>query len=119
MLTIDHMCEIVADVTYKDWKFTIGDDDGHPWLQVSFPAVDNYAPHIMNIQTGRKWRLSRFMCKGEVVQTALAACLAAEEHEARELFRYKGQSIYDGHYDPDALAALRADPTSRNVRSAA
>ena len=116
MLTIDHMREIVSEITYRDWRFTIGDDDGHPWLQVEFDTENNFAPFDLTTQRGRKWRLSRFMCKGEVVQTALAAVLAAEEHETREGFRYRGAPIFDGHYDVDALVEFRRDPTSRQFR---
>lgn len=119
MLTIAQMQEILAEVSYRDWSFIVGDDQGHPWLQVSFEVADNYPPFNQTTQTGRKWRLSRHMCKGELVQTALAAVLAAEEHEARELFHFQGASIFDGHYDPEALVRLRKNPISRQFRRAA
>lgn len=58
-------------------------------------------------QNGRWWRLSPHMTDGEIVQTALKACLAFEEHEIREKFLFDGVSIFDPHYDLDALVALR------------
>lgn len=58
------------------------------------------------IGNGRKWRLSEFMTKSEVVQTVFMAYLAWIEHEARELFLYKGEPIFSPHYDVDALVGL-------------
>jgi len=56
---------------------------------------------------GRKWLLSQYMTKGEIVQTAFKAVLTAMEHEIRETFTYKGASIFDPHYDIDKLLELR------------
>jgi hypothetical protein len=86
---------VLEDVVYKDWAIVTGED----YLQVVF---------IVNgqIQRGRKWRISEYMSKSELVQTALAAVLAAEEHEARERFLYKGYAVYGPHFDVDALVGL-------------
>jgi hypothetical protein len=65
---------------------------------------------------GRKWFLSEHMTDGEVVQTALMACLAASEHEIREQFKYRGVSIFDPHYDIERLVELRKDPASIKER---
>lgn len=46
------------------------------------------------------------MVKSEVVATAMKAVLAAEEHEARELFKYRGKAIFNPHIDVDALAGV-------------
>lgn len=59
---------------------------------------------------GRKWRLSPHMTDGEIAQTALMATLAAVEHETREQFTYKGVSVFDPHYDIEALVDLRRSP---------
>jgi hypothetical protein len=60
------------------------------------------------IGSGRKWRLSAWMTKSEVVQTAFMAYLAWMEHEVRESFKYKGEAIFSPHYDVDALVKLSA-----------
>ena len=57
---------------------------------------------------GRKWRISAFMTRSEVVQTALKAVLTYTEHEVRESFKYRGVSIFDPHYNVDELHALRS-----------
>ncbi len=72
----------------------------HPTLQVEFIVLDSG-----ETWRGRKWLLSQHMTEGEVVQTALMACLAAEEHEAREAFRYKGKALFGPHLAVEALLA--------------
>jgi len=57
-------------------------------------------------QTSRKWRLSTYMTKSELVQTALKAVLTAEEHEARETFHYKGEAIFGPHFDIEELVRI-------------
>ncbi len=58
---------------------------------------------------GRKWMLSYHMTEGEIVQTALMACLAAEEHEAREAFTYKGHVLFGPHISIDRLLEVADD----------
>lgn len=52
---------------------------------------------------GFLWLLSPFMTPGEVVRTALLAVLTAEEHEARERFRFRGKAVFGPHLDVEAL----------------
>lgn len=91
---------ILQDVTYKDWTFFVS---GKPdfYLQVRFPHPDGSG----KVLTGRKWRLSEYMNRTELVQTALMAVLAAVEHEAREEFLYKGQAVFGPHIDIEARLA--------------
>lgn len=56
---------------------------------------------------GRRWLLSTYMTDGEIVQTVFLAVMTAIEHEAREMFLYRGHSIFDPHYDIDKLVELR------------
>jgi len=53
---------------------------------------------------GRKYYISDHMIEAEVVQTALMAVLAFEEHEARERFTYKGKRLFGPHICLDALS---------------
>jgi hypothetical protein len=100
----------LVHVSYKDFSFNVRslvgvDDMERFYLQVSWPGVDAISGLPRQCK-GRKWFLSEHMTKSEVVQTALAAVLAIEEHEARELFMYKSHPVFGPHYDVDALAAL-------------
>lgn len=88
---------ILKDVQYKDgWSFFVS---GAPdfYLQVRLTDAEGKK------YTGRKWRLSNFMTRSELVQTALGAILACEEHETREAFRWRGRAIFGPHFDVHAL----------------
>jgi hypothetical protein len=95
---------IIADIKFASWEFVVT-DKGDGWnLQVQF-----YAPDIDNLdlpdtlQKGRKWYISSYATRQEVVRTAFKACLTAIEHEACEQFKYKGVAIHNPHIDPDEL----------------
>lgn len=102
MLTTTQMKEILAEVEYRDWVLHVEEDAPIPYLQVRFvaPDVDDWEP---SWQHGRKWWLSSYMTKSELVQTALKAVLTAEEHEARERFLYQGRRIFGPHINVDVL----------------
>lgn len=51
----------------------------------------------------REWPLTPSMTKSEIVQTAFMAIMAAQEHETREAFKYKGKAIFGPHFDVDDL----------------
>ena len=108
-MNITDMTAIVEDIQYKDWVIGVYSDmagRGY-YLQVSFFADGE-------VQKCRKWRLSTFMTKSEIVQTAFAACLAAEEHECREKFEYKGAKIFGPHLDVDNLVNIAFTYDVRN-----
>lgn len=97
------IASLLGQIEYRpDWDIGLYSTPGELYLQVSF--VDNGKR-----QSGRKWRISRYMTKSEIVGTAFKACLTAEEHETRERFRYNGVPIYSPHFDVDALAVLATD----------
>lgn len=87
---------IINDITYKDWSIYVDEKNTNWYLYVAFLADGD-------IQKGRKWYVSPHSTRSEVVQTALLAILTAEEHEARETFRYKGAKIFGPHIDVDFL----------------
>jgi len=95
--------EILEDITYKNWRFVVNTkrSDG-VYLQVKFDDVDIDTGN-MGEQSGRKWYISPFSTKSEVIQTALKACLTAEEHECREKFKYKNTAIFGPHLNVDEL----------------
>jgi hypothetical protein len=113
------VAEIVEQITFRDWRWRLGQDDHRMWLQVEFDAPDAECRcatrpqlcghHKPRIQRGRKWFLSAHMTRSEIVQTALMAALAAVEHEAREDFRYRGQAVFAPHFDVEALRLLASE----------
>lgn len=106
-LRLDQIKRIVDRIDYLDWMIHIEpvneDPEGPIYLQVSFDAWDE-ASGKFQLQYGRKWLVSRYSTTSEIVQTALKAVLAAQEHEVREGFRYKGKAIFGPHFDVDDLA---------------
>lgn len=67
---------------------------------------------------GRKWLLSKHMTDGEIVQTTFLALMTAIEHEAREQFFYKGEAVFDPHYDIEKLVELHRRPDALKEREA-
>lgn len=89
---------VIRQVAYKDWTFRILPKGDGFLLQTRFVASGE-------LQSCRKWYISSHSTQSEVVQTAFKAVLSAEEHEVRELFKYKGQSIFNPHFNVDQRAA--------------
>ena len=77
-------------------------EDHKLYLQVKAPAACSNTG-VVKAQRGRKWYLSPWMTKSELVQTALKAALTYVEHETREHFKYRGRAVFGPHYDVDAL----------------
>lgn len=106
--------DALSKVTYRDWWLRLGtDSDEAIWIQWAFNATDVESGEARE-HFCRKWRISSHMTDAEIVQTAFAAALAAEEHECRENFKYLGAPIFNPHLSLDALLA-RAGSTE--VRS--
>lgn len=98
--------QILANVTYtcrQNTGFTHGHmGDGYyiqHWQQIDCANTGEMGPP----HTGRKWYISKYMTTSEIVQTALMAILAYEEHEVRERFHYKGERPFGPHVDVEAL----------------
>jgi hypothetical protein len=94
------------EVAYKDWTALVGRQAEGFYVQWRFNAPCNSTGGDV-VQKGRKWYVSPHATKSEVVQTLLKAALAAEEHEAREQFLYKGRAVYGPHPDVDVLWAAQ------------
>lgn len=101
------IADVVKQISYKDtWRILLGSKSASgamitAYIQVVLPGGQ---------WRGRKWLISEHMTEGEIVQTCLMAFLAAEEHEAREAFTYKGKTIFGPHLSIDNLIAI-ADQT--------
>lgn len=112
--------EILADVAFGKWEFLVHPSDAGfrrrdyrpppPYLQVQAtePCVETGEMHTWR---GRKWFLSPYMTRSEVVQTAFLAVMVAIEHETRATFTYQGEAIFSPHYNVDRLVELRATGT--------
>ena len=94
-------------ISYLDWVFYIGRKGETIYLQVQFMAPNNYHPEQIDLQKCRKWQLSEWMIKTELVQTAWAAVQRAVLHEASEQFKYNDADIYNTHMNVELLCDMR------------
>ena len=123
MMRVSEVHNILAQCRYPGYTFavhgTFAQDEGATYLQATFDAPCTTAGDVQPQKT-RKWMLSPHMTRSEIVQTTFKCVLTAVEHEARENFRYRGQTIYGPHFDVEALVAHRkADLDHAAVRTAA
>jgi hypothetical protein len=118
MKTLSDFEKLVAQIGYKPgWRITVSQTQGGGhYLQVVFEAVEAGMTTV-GVQGCRKWFLSPHMTDGEVVQTALIAVLAAEEHEAREFFLYKGRPIFGPHFNLNRLVELCDQANATELRT--
>jgi len=102
-----YLSEIISECSYPDMRFNLLYDEDHDvyFLQVSFWAID-VEDGYNKLMKGRKWYLSPYMTKSEVVGTAFKAVITALEHEAREKFKFVGAAVYNPHFDVDALSNI-------------
>ena len=102
-------------VHYKDWILSINWQGIHSiYMQGGFDAPNVETGQVEWTRT-RKWLLSRHMTRSEVIQTAFKLVMTAEEHETRERFLYRGEAVFQPHYDIEDLVKLqRAE--SKDVR---
>jgi hypothetical protein len=116
--TIDRFDEVLSRIEYPGYSFVVSNKGENFFMQVRCTALCNVTNAPMRWR-GRKWLLSRHMVDGEIVQTALKAVFTALEHEAREKFKYRGQAIFDPHYDIEQLVNLRKSQAAIKERTPA
>lgn len=97
--------QILGAIAYKNWRLNTGVDNGRTYMQWVFRGVCAKTGQL-ELQHCRKWYLSPHMTESELVQTAFAAALAAEEHECREFFQYKGFRPFNPHISVDAILGV-------------
>lgn len=104
MKTLQDLTEIVSNIEYnrhtRSWAVVLAvSPSGDPYLQVQgMEAGQKW--------TGKKWKLSYHMTTTEVVYTAFKAVQAAEDHEMREFFTYKGVPVCHPHVDVEYLVEV-------------
>jgi hypothetical protein len=105
---------VLQQVSYPGYVFEVNLEEERMYLRGIF-----YAPCAetgqMAQQFTRKWYVSREATRSEIVQTALKCVLTSIEHEAREVFQYRGRAIFGPHFDVEQLVAL-CDQKSRDTR---
>ena len=105
-LTAAEIVEIAALCSFKDYKFNLytESDEGF-FLQGEYEEADVLTGKPA-VQKTRKWKISPFMTKSEIVQTAFKCALTSAEHRTREHFLYKNERVFSPHYDVEVLVNL-------------
>jgi hypothetical protein len=114
------LLEVIDNISYKpNWHVLVGHDslkNSHGYLQLEVKnSVDSVTGNVVNWKSGKRY-LSDFMCRQEIVGLVYSMIESAEIHEMREMFRYKGRSIYNPHIDPDKLVELASKEENFNFR---
>src|SRR5262249_33809654 len=105
-MTLDDLKAITADIRCEvggiNWQIHCGEMGRGYFVQLRYlePDVETGDPAD---QHGRKWYVSPYSTKSEIVQTVLKACLTSAEHMVREHFTYKGERILGPHFDVEDL----------------
>ena len=108
--------EILNNIDCGEYQFNLIVQNDEMFLQGAYVEPCIVTGHE-DVQKTRKWRISRWMVKNEIVQTALKCVLTSMEHRAREMFKYRGRRIYGPHFDVDSLWAICGDRSSIDVRA--
>lgn len=108
-MTSDEQRKILGNVRCGDFDFCLTHSERRGVTTLHVSMVCRKPPGDQNTFTrynGRKWLLSSHMTASELVQTALMAVLAFNEHETREMFEYCGMAIFGPHFDVADLVVL-------------
>lgn len=109
--------KLVAQITYKpNWDIMCMWDSPASYIQIHVTnSIDSVSRETCEWKSGKRY-LSEFMCRQELIGVVYGLIEAAEIHEMREWFRYKGASIYNPHLDPDVLVEVAKKASSFNCR---
>lgn len=109
-LTASDIWAITQDITLPRMlgirpTIELGNDGDAFFIQINFITQDAETDELSE-QRCRKWRVSKYSTRTEIVETIFKACWIAAYHEIKEQFKYKGQPIYSPHFDVDARVEM-------------
>jgi len=110
-MNVEEMRQIVhQDCSYKlpnsPYTFLVTEDSrGSIYLHAEYYEPDSDHGGLEKQRT-RRWFLSPYMTRSELVQTVFKCVMTSMEHRAREWFCYKGRQIFGPHFDVDELRDL-------------
>lgn len=109
--------EVANNIEYKQyWRVRVVRENTRTFIQIeNLRAIDADSKAPTTWKSGKRY-LSTWMCQQEIVGLIFDLIRAAEEHELREFFRYKGVAIYGPHLDPDKLVEFAGNPANLNCR---
>lgn len=111
-LTLEEIQSIFDDIQFLDREFRITSEESKDGKKRYFAQLIYYEADVdsanrkIEKQSARKWYISPFSTKTEVVETAYAMCLRSAKHIVREWFKYKGYRVMSPHFDIEARVQL-------------
>jgi hypothetical protein len=116
-MNYEELTSILGYVTYKDWTFSVvTSGDYNEEEETGDLSIIAEFDDVEGPQHTRRWIIEPEMTHSEVVQTCLALVLQAEEHEARERFRYMGKKAFGPHFDVLKLVELAGKRENLSIR---
>ena len=95
--------QIVSELEFMDRKFLLLEKGDGYLLQLSYYEADVTRPGSEPVlQKSRKWYVSPYSTRTEIVETAYAACLRSMRHVVREHFLFRGRRVMSPHFDIEA-----------------
>lgn len=108
-MLLEDVRRVVAETTYPGYEFDLcWLDEGVYGVKGRFKAPCSVRGGEPVWQHTRMWVLEH-PTVGAVVGTLLKLVLTSLEHEAREMFLWKGKRVFDPHTDINALFAIQRD----------
>jgi len=103
-MTFYEINQTLKQISYPEYQFEMITKGDWVWfLRASYLEKDIHTGKL-TVQKTRKWYISPYATKSEVVQTALKCILTSMEHRVREHFSYRGERIFGPHFSCDELA---------------
>jgi hypothetical protein len=100
--TVERVRALLAEVAFEDYTFHVYPDREGAKVQATYPEEDVVSGRI-ETQYTRKWLVSPYAVKSEIVKTLFKLCATSAEHRLREHFLYRGRRIFGPHIDVDVL----------------
>lgn len=99
---IETVTRILKDIKFLEYTWEVREAHGGVIVIGKYLEPDIYS-HEISEQATRKWLISPYMTRSEIVQTIFKLCATSMEHRLREHFTYKGARIFGPHFDVDDL----------------
>ena len=110
-LFIEEFKSIISKIKYKDWSlkwFSIENGFLLQWIFMEKDAT-KAEDETLYEQYCRKWYVSKYSTKTEVIRTAWLAVQQAVMHEVAESFLYNNVRLFDPHTDYVSLTEYMID----------
>jgi hypothetical protein len=93
-----NLSQILACVSYKNFTYKI-EEIPNGFLVQARSEIVNTKTQKKEVMLGRQWYISKKADEAEVVRTIFKSVLTWEEHEVRELFKYKDKALFNPHIE--------------------